>query len=288
LTQLVTIAPVVADPALIARIPEVIEAVPSRRTPEPGYPATELQLIYSRDRTVSKRTLDDLLIDPVDHNDTIVMIDDPADEEKYMANNRSVQVVYNRERLIQGIIHHHLIPDRCMELTAINQLNNPCDGATSTTILIQKIGCPDYGVYQNEHEYLIPICTCNGLFPYGYHGVIGYKCRYALPSRAALRDKYSCEVFIGQVTLVLANRDLFDIFWRELTSQKLGGNREVCELYLLRQPLYSESCRAQGATRIGGDIWEHYSQWEDSTGVLIDLNDYSVSHHDQRGSNNQR
>ena len=149
--------------------------------------------------------------------------------------------------------------------------------------MVQNMGCADYLIYKNEADYIVELFTLNGLLPFGHHGVVGMKPLYSTPRREELTRKYSCDLFTGQVTIVLTNKDLYELFIRELTGKLLGGNKLHCEMQTPRVLLKVERSRSWGSTRTGSDIWEFHDQWSDSLGTLEDPTDYSADYQVETG-----
>ena len=157
------------------------------------------------------------------------------------------------------------------------------DDSVSTALTIQKVGCEAYSIYLNEHEFMPPILTLGNLLPFGHSAIVGCKVFYGAPRLKDNRWRYACEVFTGQITLVLASHELRDLFWQELQGKRLGNNRFECELKTPNHHIRTEQSRTLSSTRVEEKIWEFYEQFTDDAGHLVDARDYTVEYREARG-----
>ena len=119
------------------------------------------------------------------------------------------------------------------------------------------------------------IFTLGSLLPFGHKGIVACKVFYGLPKSKKNHWKYACDLFTGQITLVLASVALRDLFWQEIVNKKLGDNLSECLLKTPNQPIHMERDRTLGSTRIKEAIWEFRKQFTDHEGHLVDQREYS-------------
>ena len=127
------------------------------------------------------------------------------------------------------------------------------------------------------------IFTLGSLLQFGHKGIVAAKVFYGLPKNKYNSWKYSCELFTGQITLVLASVERRDLFWQELYNKKLAGNSSECLLKIPNQGIHADRDNTLGSTRFKEEIWEFRKQFTNSEGDLRDPREYSREYLDSIG-----
>ena len=226
----------------------------------------------------------DLLIDPKPGVDSIVILDDPEleDGKKIYKNTRLWQLNgEGKDRLVDGIHTHHLIPTQFLELSTLPPQE---DYYKSTAICIQRTGCEMYSIYKNEREYLGEILTLFGKLPFGHKAIVALKVFYGAPRNSRNYWKYACDLFTGQIVIVLASMELRELFYRELVDKCLADNKNNCILKVPKQGVHADREYTLGSTRFRNQIWEFRDQFvPGSHGELLDEREYSRTYRESMG-----
>ena len=141
-----------------------------------------------------------------------------------------------------------------------------------------------YSIYKNECEYLGEILTLGDLLPFGHKAIVGLKVFYGTPRNNKTYWKYACDLFTGQIIMVLASVELRELFWRELSNRCLADNTVKCILKVPKQGIHADREYTLGSTRFGNQIWEFRDQFITGTqGELIDEREYSRTYRESKG-----
>jgi hypothetical protein len=262
-------------PPTAAHPADIPEGPPSR--------LTELQQIASTGNLTDEIVMN-LLLDPKPDVDSIVILDDSERDnaKKIYTSTRVWQFRGNgNRRFVDGIRNHHLLPNQFVELSTLPRQEDYWKG---TAILIQRVGCEMYGIIKNEKDFLGEILCLGDALPYGHKAIAALKVFYGLPRNKKHSWKYACEVFTGQIVIVLASIELRDLFTRELHNKCLADSLEPCLIKTPNVGIHADRQYTMGSTRFGNHIWEFRDQFvQGSHGELLDTREYSKDYREYMG-----
>ena len=179
---------------------------------------------------------------------------------------------HNVRDLQRGVEYYHMLPREAQKLHHTVDAFNGFDTASTSCLLIRRIGNPSFGIgYCNEEDWAPWILTCLGLFPFGNYAVVASSYKYYYPESRIANE--AC--FIGEMRITLATRDLAELYMHVLSGEYFDEEVTINENKQPIKVLYSgyaltgkDMLSRVDSARVDKDIWTFPAQF-DSSGRFI-------------------